>query len=71
MTTGALHHHLANKDELMFGVLDHAAETIRHHFEEEDLSPDGALRVAGIVRHLWKSYPAISSPALALSLIHI
>jgi AcrR family transcriptional regulator len=56
MTTGALHHHFATKDELMFGVLDHAAESIRHRFEEEDLSPDDALRVAGIVRHLWKVY---------------
>jgi AcrR family transcriptional regulator len=57
MTTGGLHHHFATKDELMIGVLDHAAESIRHRLEEEEhLSPDGALHVAGLAKHLWKVY---------------
>lgn len=56
MTTGALHYHFATKDELMFGVLDHAAESIRHRVEEENHSQDGALDVAGFIKHLWKAY---------------
>lgn len=57
MTTGALHHHFATKDELMFGVLDHAAETIQLRFKErEHFSAEGVLDVAGLVNHMWSVY---------------
>jgi AcrR family transcriptional regulator len=57
VTTGALHHHFSTKDELMFGVLDHASERMRDRLEaEEHLSPDGALHISDLVQHLWQVY---------------
>jgi AcrR family transcriptional regulator len=57
MTTGALHHHFATKDELMIGVLDHATDSIRRRFEEgEHFSASGDLDVASLVNHMWIVY---------------
>ena len=57
VTTGALHHHFATKDELLFGVLDHAAERLRVRLDhEQDFSTDGALQISVLVRHLWQIY---------------
>lgn len=57
VTTGALHHHFATKDDLLFGVLDHAAERLRTRLNaDEALSLDGTLQIAELVRHLWEVY---------------
>lgn len=57
VTTGALHHHFATKDELMLGVLDHASERVRTRLEEEErLSPGGTLNISDLVNHLWEVY---------------
>jgi AcrR family transcriptional regulator len=57
VTTGALHHHFATKDELMFGVLDHASERVKARLEQEEhFSPSGALNISDVVRHLWEVY---------------
>lgn len=57
VTTGALHHHFATKDELLFGVLDHAAERLRARLDaEQTLGPGGTLRISALVRHLWEVY---------------
>jgi AcrR family transcriptional regulator len=57
VTTGALHHHFTTKDELMFGVLDHASERVRARLEkEEHIAPGGALNLSDVVRHLWEVY---------------
>jgi AcrR family transcriptional regulator len=57
VTTGALHHHFATKDELMFGVLDAASERVRARLDvEEHLAPAEALRMSDLVRHLWEVY---------------
>ncbi len=53
VTTGALHHHFATKDELMFGVLDHASERVRERLEEEEhLSSGGTLHISDLVRRV-------------------
>jgi AcrR family transcriptional regulator len=46
VTTGALHHHFATKDELMMAVLDQ-----QHH-----VTPEGAIDVTSLVDHLWEAY---------------
>jgi AcrR family transcriptional regulator len=57
MTTGALHHHFPTKDDLMFGVLEHAAESIRRRFKEkEHFSGEGDLDVTGLLNHMWSVY---------------
>ncbi|MBZ6078965.1 TetR/AcrR family transcriptional regulator [Microvirga puerhi] len=57
VTTGALHHHFATKDELLFGVLDHASERMRARLEQEKpVSPAGTLNISDTVRHLWEVY---------------
>jgi AcrR family transcriptional regulator len=57
VTTGALHHHFATKDDLMFGVLDAASERVGQRLEEEErLSPDKPLSISDLVRHLWEVY---------------
>ncbi|MGO4572687.1 TetR/AcrR family transcriptional regulator [Microvirga sp. 2TAF3] len=57
VTTGALHHHFATKDELMFGVLDHASERVRARLEQEEhISSGGTLNLSDVVRHLWEVY---------------
>lgn len=57
VTTGALHHHFATKDELLFGVLDYATERLRVRLDTEQLlGPNGALQIPVLVRHLWQDY---------------
>lgn len=57
MTTGALHHHFATKDDLMLGVLDHAAEAIRVRLQSQvHFSKGGALNVDSLIQHLWSVY---------------
>jgi AcrR family transcriptional regulator len=57
VTTGALHHHFATKDELMFGVLDHASERVRARLEqEESVFSGGKPNISDLVHHLWEVY---------------
>jgi len=57
VTTGALHHHFASKDELLFGVLDSASERLLARLtEKEHRSTGGGIDMPGLVRHLWAIY---------------
>lgn len=57
VTTGALHHHFATKDELLLGVLDEVSERLHARLEEHaDVVADGRLDLADLVRHLWGVY---------------
>jgi AcrR family transcriptional regulator len=57
MTTGALHHHFATKDDLMLGVLEEAAATIRRRFQERDyFTEEGTIDTAALLKHLWTVY---------------
>ena len=57
VTTGALHHHFATKDELLIGVLDDVSERLLARLEEHaDVVADGRLHLAELVRHLWGVY---------------
>src|SRR5690242_8605715 len=55
VTTGALHHHFATKDDLMFGVLDEMSARIRRRLEDHDhLTPAGEVDARRLVEHLWE-----------------
>jgi AcrR family transcriptional regulator len=57
VTTGALHHHFATKDELLIGVLDDVSERLLARLEEHaEVIADGRLHLADLVRHLWGVY---------------
>jgi AcrR family transcriptional regulator len=57
VTTGALHHHFPTKDALLFAVLDHVSDRLRHKLEQsERLDPRGRPTIAALVRHLWTVY---------------
>ncbi|HEY9346349.1 MAG TPA: TetR/AcrR family transcriptional regulator [Inquilinus sp.] len=57
VTTGALHHHFAAKDDLMLGVLDRMTERVLHRIEQQDhVTPDGRIDVSSLVAHLWEIY---------------
>jgi len=57
VTTGALHHHFATKDELMFGVFEHVSERVRHRLErQDDAAGLSGLDAAQLVAHLWEVY---------------
>jgi AcrR family transcriptional regulator len=57
VTTGALHHHFATKDDLMLGVLDRMSERVVQRIEEQDhVAPDGQIDVSSLVGHLWEAY---------------
>lgn len=57
MTTGALHHHFATKDDLMLGVLEEAAATIRRRFQERDyFTEEGTIDTVALLKHLWTVY---------------
>ncbi|OWJ67399.1 TetR/AcrR family transcriptional regulator [Inquilinus limosus] len=57
VTTGALHHHFATKDDLMLGVLDRMTERVLHRIEQQDhVTPDGRIDVPSLVAHLWEIY---------------
>ncbi|WP_052120239.1 TetR/AcrR family transcriptional regulator [Inquilinus limosus] len=57
VTTGALHHHFATKDELMLGVLDRMTERVLHRIRQQDhVTPDGRIDVPSLVAHLWEIY---------------
>jgi AcrR family transcriptional regulator len=57
VTTGALHHHFATKDDLMFGVLAQVSERVRIHLEQQDhLIVNGNLDAGRLVTYLWEIY---------------
>lgn len=57
VTTGALHHHFATKDELMLSVLDRTSERVRTRLERQNhLSSNDRLSIEDLVRHLWEIY---------------
>jgi len=57
VTTGALHHHFATKDDLMLGVLDQTSERILQRIELQDhVTPGGRIEVSSLVGHLWEVY---------------
>jgi AcrR family transcriptional regulator len=57
VTTGALHHHFPTKDALLFAVLDHVSDRLRHKLEQsERLDPRGRPAIEALLRHLWTVY---------------
>jgi AcrR family transcriptional regulator len=57
VTTGALHHHFATKDDLMIGVFDQMTERVRVRLEQQDEPAEHAsLDAARVVTHLWEVY---------------
>jgi AcrR family transcriptional regulator len=57
VTTGALHHHFASKDELMLGVLGQMTERVRISLDQQDqFGVDHRLDAARIVAYLWEVY---------------
>jgi AcrR family transcriptional regulator len=57
VTTGALHHHFATKDELMMAVLDQASERVLLRLDQQHhVTPEGAIDVTSLVDHLWEAY---------------
>jgi AcrR family transcriptional regulator len=57
VTTGALHHHFATKDDLMLGVLGEMSERVRSRLDQQDgLTVDGRLDATRMVAHLWEVY---------------
>jgi AcrR family transcriptional regulator len=57
VTTGALHHHFATKDELMLAVLDQSAITVEEKLEAENAMPfAGEASIRDVVDHLWQIY---------------
>lgn len=56
VTTGALHHHYAGKDELMMGVLDAATARIRSLLDRYEAPAPGDVDARRLVAHLWQAY---------------
>jgi AcrR family transcriptional regulator len=57
LTTGALHHHFAAKDELLMAVLDQSSERVGLRLDLQDhVTPEGAIEVTSLVEHLWEAY---------------
>jgi len=57
LTTGALHHHFASKEDLMLGVLDRSSERVLQRLEQQDhLTATGRIDVKSLVAHLWEIY---------------
>ena len=57
VTTGALHHHFATKDELLIAVLDENTERVREQLgREEHVTRRGEIDVTSLVAHLWEVY---------------
>jgi AcrR family transcriptional regulator len=56
VTTGALHHHFLTKEDLMIGVLDHAAGLVGSRLEEigDVVAASGGTRY--LVHHFWQVY---------------
>jgi AcrR family transcriptional regulator len=56
VTTGALHHHFLTKEDLMIGVLDHAAALVGSRLREigEGVASSGGAR--DFIRHVWQIY---------------
>ena len=57
LTTGALHHHFATKEDLMLSVLDRSSERVLQRLESQDhVKADGRIDVENLVAHLWEVY---------------
>ncbi len=57
VTTGALHHHFATKEELFFAVLDEATEDIIAQFKAlEEEGEHGKCPAAKLINSLWTVY---------------
>jgi AcrR family transcriptional regulator len=57
LTTGALHHHFATKEDLMLSVLDRSSERVLQQIEQQDhVMASGRIDVKSLVAHLWQVY---------------
>jgi AcrR family transcriptional regulator len=57
LTTGALHHHFATKEDLMLSVLDRSSERVLARMEQQDhRTEDGGIDVKSLIAHLWEVY---------------
>jgi AcrR family transcriptional regulator len=57
LTTGALHHHFATKEDLMLSVLDRSSERVLQRLEQQGhLTASGRIDVQSMVAHLWEVY---------------
>ena len=57
LTTGALHHHFATKEDLMLSVLDRSSERVLQQIEQQDhVMASGRVDVKSLVAHLWQVY---------------
>jgi AcrR family transcriptional regulator len=57
LTTGALHHHFATKEDLMLSVLDRSSERVLQQLEQQDhVGAGGRIDVKSLVAHLWEVY---------------
>jgi len=57
LTTGALHHHFATKEDLMLSVLDRSSERVLQRLEQQDhVATGGRIDVKSLVAHLWEVY---------------
>ncbi len=57
VTTGALHHHFATKDDLMIGVFDHCNARVGEKLGAAQRGqPTKSIDLAGLVQHLWEVY---------------
>ena len=57
LTTGALHHHFATKEDLMLSVLDRSSERVLQRIERQDhVMASGRIDVKSLVAHLWQVY---------------
>lgn len=60
VTTGALHHHFAGKDDLMIAVLDDAAARLRALLDQGEAALGETRDPRRLVDHLWRAYGAPS-----------
>ncbi|MDB5363029.1 MAG: hypothetical protein JWO51_4326 [Rhodospirillales bacterium] len=57
LTTGALHHHFATKEDLMLSVLDRSSERVLRRLEQQDhVTASGRIDVKSLIAHLWEVY---------------
>lgn len=57
LTTGALHHHFATKEDLMLSVLDRSSARVLQRLEQQDhVMASGRIDVKSLVAHLWQVY---------------